>query len=67
MATVESAAATRITTATPHQLRDTASMTAVPVFVVVALLTAAPRAWYLHAVDREGSHVAESQGWYESS
>jgi hypothetical protein len=34
---------------------DSASMSAVPVFVVVALLTAVPLAWYLHAVDRKGS------------
>jgi hypothetical protein len=67
MPTVEAAAASRIATATPHQLRDTVSMSAVPVFVVVALLTAVPRAWYLHAVGREGSHLVESQGRYESS
>jgi hypothetical protein len=46
---------------------DSASMTAVPVFVVVALLTAVPLAWYLHAVDREGSPLGEGQGGYESS
>jgi hypothetical protein len=41
-------------------------MSAVPVFVVVALLTAVPLTWYLHAVDREALRLGEGQGWYES-
>jgi hypothetical protein len=45
---------------------DSASMGAVPVFVAVALLTAVPLAWYLRAVDREGSPLEEGQGRSES-
>jgi len=42
-------------------------MSAVPVFVAVALLTAVPLAWYLRAVDREGSPLEEGEGGHESS
>jgi hypothetical protein len=46
---------------------DSASMSAVPVFVAVALLTAVPLAWYLRAVDRDGSPLEEGEGGHESS